>query len=68
MRCVDCRYFVKDVIGDGTGIGRCLIGADEMKTNNYAKIIVMEPPLYPKAKRHCDQFKPINAQWIRNEE
>lgn len=43
--CGDCRHFLPDEIGDGTGIGSCANG------------LIGTKPLYPNAKRICHSFK-----------
>lgn len=48
-KCSDCINFVRDKIGDGTGIGQCLVnGRYQLKFKNV--------PLYPNATRKCINF------------
>ena len=49
VRCGDCIHFQPDEIGDGTGIGRCGIGAP-------AAYLPQMKLLYPNIERCCDQF------------
>lgn len=59
VRCCDCRNFVRDRIGDGTGIGSCSVGAGAGRSEPSARYPAGYPadyPLYPLALRHCNQF------------
>ncbi len=47
VACGHCRYFVRDTIGDGFGIGECLKGHVPQWP---------EYPLYPKVERFCDKI------------
>lgn len=50
VRCRDCRHWRPDQVGDGHGIGHCLI--DAWKPGNG-------PPPYPNAIRFCDNFNEV---------
>lgn len=43
VHCGDCRHFLKDPIGDGTGVGCCAAG--------------VRGALFPTQPRHCRQFQ-----------
>ena len=51
VRCADCRRFKPDTIGDGAGIGRCVIGG-EGTGPRY-------PALWANAERECQDFEAI---------
>lgn len=44
--CDDCQHFIKDDIGDGSGVGQCAIDA----SHHHDK------PLYPTSERRCESF------------
>lgn len=41
IRCQDCRHFAPDTIGDGTGIGQCLIFEAYLQKNPSCHAIRM---------------------------
>lgn len=47
VRCINCTHFARDTIGDGSGIGKCQVNSESTT-----------PPRYPRAERHCQEFKP----------
>jgi hypothetical protein len=48
-KCADCINFVRDGIGDGSGVGQCLVnGRYQLKFRNM--------PLYPNVVRKCINF------------
>lgn len=48
-KCADCKNFVRDGIGDGSGVGQCLVnGRYQLKFRNM--------PLYPNVTRKCINF------------
>lgn len=50
IKCCDCINFVRDTIGDGTGIGQCQING------NYQKTFI-DTALYPNIIRKCKNFE-----------
>jgi hypothetical protein len=54
VACVDCRYFERDRIGNGSGIGK--------------SAVLDNPPgglLYPKIERRCSRFEAITADEVK---
>ena len=49
VRCIDCRHFERDPIGDGAGIGRCRVQGEGTSPG--------QPCLWPMAERQCKNFK-----------
>jgi hypothetical protein len=48
VRCVDCRHWTQDIIGDGNGIGTCAAGGPPAG----------QVPAYPRAARTCERWLP----------
>ena len=46
--CADCSHFSRDLIGNGSGIGKCAVNAPTT-TPRY--------PRYPGTERYCQEFK-----------
>ena len=44
VRCIDCKNFIADKIGDGTGIGRCIVYGQYKRsgasTNDIQQLLV----------------------------
>lgn len=49
VRCNGCRHFERDTIGDGAGIGRCVIGGEGTGSRH--------PALWANAERECKDFE-----------
>ena len=49
VRCSDCRHFLRDTIGDGTGIGGCKV---QGKGTAHSR-----PALWPNVSRQCKDFE-----------
>ncbi|MFZ5659177.1 MAG: hypothetical protein ACOY5C_04890 [Pseudomonadota bacterium] len=47
VRCGDCRRFVPDARGNGSGIGACRVDAWRRG----------QPALWPNAQRHCTEWR-----------
>ncbi len=59
VKCCDCRHFVMDKVGDGSGIGSCAVGGGTTRaepSKRYPIGYLIDPPLYPSARRICGQF------------
>ena len=48
VQCGECRHWIPDSIGDGSGIGTCEVGGPPPG----------QMPAYPRAERICDQWLP----------
>lgn len=51
VRCVDCRHWTPDAIGDGSGIGSCATGGPPRG----------QMPAYPRVERKCDLWLPVRG-------
>lgn len=47
--CADCRHFLQDTVGDGSGIGRCAVKGEGSRRP--------QPLLYPNIQRSCHSFQ-----------
>ena len=68
VRCLDCKYFIPDNVGDGSGIGQC------QKLEDYRKLGVSHQAIekadkqlgkmskWPKALRNCAKYEVKNDE------
>ena len=59
VKCCECRHFVRDTIGDGSGIGSCAVGGNATRaapSKRYPTGYLIDYPLYPFARRICGKF------------
>lgn len=57
VRCSDCKNFKRDTIGDGTGIGDCLVGG---------RVTAGPALLWPNAERVCPDHEAITIAALGN--
>lgn len=72
VTCASCQYFEFDTVGDGTGIGQCIIGASDKRQQQFEnKVLALgdspawwnmptaQPALWPHVYRLCGEFESV---------